>query len=450
MRRLLTFLLLSCSLLHADAAKPNIVFFLIDDLGWADVSHHGGAVPTPHIDRLAKEGVQFDAHYVAPVCSPTRTGLMSGRCWSRFDVTTPTNDQAMPFDTFTLPKALKTAGYDTALTGKWHLGSKPEQGPNHFGFDHSYGSLAGGVGPYDHYYKKGPFQQTWHRNEELLTETGHVTDLITSEACSWLSARTDRPFFLYVPYTAVHLPVKEPQDCLQRVPATITGDVARHYAACLIHLDDAIGRILATLEKTGRRKDTLILFSSDNGGSTAENNGQAYPPDDYPSGPLPGSNKPFRDEKGSVYEGGVRVTAFANWPGTLQPAVLQTPVHITDWMPTLCHLAGVTPPDDVRWDGLNLWPHLTGGPAPETRPLYMVGPSWKSRALRLGDWKLIEHQKAKDKRVHELYHLGRNPHETTDLAQQEPAQVTALLKVLAQTAAADRDRALPRSKKAAD
>jgi arylsulfatase A-like enzyme len=139
------FFLLLLSLAPAAAPRPNIVFILADDLGWADVGFHGGRAPTPNLDRLAREGLELTRHYVAPVCTPTRTGLLSGRCWSRFGVTSPQNERALPPDTVTLPRALKAAGYATCLTGKWHLGSSPESGPNTYGFDHSYGSLAGGV-----------------------------------------------------------------------------------------------------------------------------------------------------------------------------------------------------------------------------------------------------------------------------------------------------------------
>ena len=152
-------LVFTSTLVAAEEAKPNIVFIMADDLGWADVAFHGGNAPTPHLDRLAAQGLELTQHYVAPVCSPTRTGLMTGRCWSRFGVTNPQNERALPWDTITLPLALRNAGYETCLTGKWHLGSQPEWGPNHFGFDHSYGSLAGGVGPWDHSYKQGPFRR---------------------------------------------------------------------------------------------------------------------------------------------------------------------------------------------------------------------------------------------------------------------------------------------------
>ncbi len=425
------------TLLFATAAQaaPNFVFIIADDLGWADVAFHGGNAPTPHLDKLAKEGVELTHHYVAPVCSPTRTGLMTGRCWSRFGVTTPQNPRALPWDTVTLPRALKEAGYDTALTGKWHLGSKPEWGPNHFGFDHSYGSLAGGVGPWDHQYKKGEFQRTWHRNEQLIDETGHVTDLITNEACAWLEKRGEKPFFLYVPFTAVHLPVKEPAEWLAKVPASIKDTLQRHYAACVMHLDDSVGRIVATLEKTGRRADTLIVFTSDNGGSTAENNGQTYPADDYPAGPLPGSNKPLRNEKGTVYEGGTRVPCIANWPGKLAPGRHDAPVQVTDWMPTFCALAGWKPKSDLKWDGVNLWPQLAESAQPAVRRIYTVAPGFKQRSFRVGNLKLIEQQK----KLLELYDVETDPSEKNDLAKQSPEKVAELKAAMEAYAKADRD-----------
>lgn len=416
-------------------AAPNFVFIIADELGWADVAFHGGSAPTPNLDKLVQEGVELTQHYVAPVCSPTRTGLMTGRCWSRFNVTTPQNPRALRWDTVTLPRALKSVGYDTCLTGKWHLGSRPEWGPNHFGFDHSYGSLAGGVGPYDHQYKKGEFQPTWHRNEKLISESGHVTDLITNEACDWLSKRSEKPFFLYVPFTAVHLPIKEPAEWLAKVPASITGEVARHYAACVMHLDDSVGRLVATLEKTGKRSETLIIFTSDNGGSTAENNGQTYPADDYPAGPLPGNNKPLRNEKGTVYEGGTRVPCIVNWPGKLQPGTHTAPVQIVDWMPTFCALAGYKPDRDLKWDGANLWPQLAEGAAPALHPIYTVAPGFKSRSFRVGDHKLVLTNKADI----ELYDIANDPNEKNDLAAKNPEKVAELQKALEAYAKADKD-----------
>jgi arylsulfatase A-like enzyme len=422
-----------------EPSKPNVVFIIADDLGWADVAFHGGNAPTPNLDKLAREGVELTQHYVAPVCSPTRTGLMTGRFWSRFNVTTPQNERALPWNTVTLPRALKTVGYDTCITGKWHLGSKPEWGPNHFGFDHSYGSLAGGVGPWNHAYKKGEFSPTWHRNEKLLTEPGHVTDLIASEAVGWIESRGKAPFFLYVPFTAVHLPVKEPEEYLRRVPDSITGEVPRQYAACIIHLDAAVGRIVAALEKAGKREQTLLVFTSDNGGSTAENNDTKYPNDIYPQGKLPGNNHPWRGEKGQVYEGGIRVAAIATWPGKLKAGKVDVPWHIADWMPTICALAGYQANPDLKWDGQNMWPLLAGetSVAPP-RPLYMVSPGWRSRALRLGDWKLVVHGENEKRKV-ELYDLAKDPQEAADLAASQPAKVAELLDKLAEVAKNDRD-----------
>ena len=438
MKSLVLGLLLASAFSPLAAATPNFVFIMADDLGWADVAFHGGNAPTPHLDKLAAEGVELTQHYVAPVCSPTRTGLLTGRCWSRFGVTNPTNSRALPWDTVTLPRALKTVGYDTAITGKWHLGSKSEWGPNHYGFDHSYGSLAGGVGPYDHAYKKGEFSVTWHRNEKLITETGHVTDLITNEACLWLEQRSDKPFFLYVPFTAVHLPLKEPQEWLDKVPAGITGDVPRHYAASIMHLDDCVGRIVAALEKAGKRESTLLVFTSDNGGSWAENNDKKYPADDYPAGKLPGNNKPLRDQKGSIYEGGTRVPCIASWPGKLKAARHDAPAQITDWMPTFCGLAGFKPEKDLKWDGIDLWPQLAQGAAPPQRVIYTVAPGFRSRSLRAGDFKLVLHAKSGAEKA-ELYDIAKDPNETTDLAEPMPAKLAELRAALNAFAKADKD-----------
>lgn len=425
--------------LHA-LTPPNIIFIMADDLGWADVAFHGGNAPTPHLDQLAREGVELTHHYVAPVCSPTRASLLTGRYWSRYGVTNPQNERALPWATVTLPRALKKAGYDTALIGKWHLGSEPEWGPNHYGFDHSYGSLAGGVGPYNHFYKQGPHSITWHRNETRLTEKGHVTDLITDEAVQWLGQRGERPFSLYVPYTAVHLPVKEPQSWLDQVPATITGEVEKHYAASIMHLDASVGRIVATLKKLGKLHDTLLIFTSDNGGSTAENNDSKYPADGYPQGKLPGNNQPLRGKKGDLYEGGIRVPTVASWPGTLKPGRFEQPAHISDWMPTFCALAGYAPEQDLKWDGTNLWPALSGtSPLPE-RPLYWTAPGFRSSALLHDGWKLImSKSKPGTTQEVELFHLSEDPEEKNELSAKHPEKLASLRAMLEATAKLDRD-----------
>ena len=427
-----------CGVVASADSRPNIVFIIADDLGWGDVAFHGGNAPTPQLDRLAAQSLELTQHYVAPVCSPTRTGLMTGRCWSRFDVTTPTNSRALAWDTVTLPRALKSIGYDTCLTGKWHLGSLPEQGPNHFGFDHSYGSLAGGVSPWNHRYKQGPFVNTWHRDETLVEEQGHVTDLIAKEAIAWLETRGSNPFFLYVPFTAVHLPIKEPTEWVDRVPASIQGDVPRHYAACVMHLDDAVGRILAALDKRGVRDNTLVVFTSDNGGSWAQNNDLKYPDDNCPNGKLVGNNRPWRGQKGDLYEGGTRVATLARWPAAIKPGKVDSPAQITDWMPTICSFAGFRPDRDLQWDGQDIGSLLKERKALPDRPLYAVGPSWRARSLRYGDWKLIVGQ-AKNSKSYELYNLSDDPEESRNVADEKPEQLKRMLARLEAIAAADRD-----------
>jgi arylsulfatase A-like enzyme len=429
------------------AAKPNIVFIMADDLGWADVAFHGGNAPTPHLDKLAAENLELTHHYVAPVCSPTRTALMTGRFWSRFGVTQPQNNRALPWDTVTLPRALKSVGYDTCLTGKWHLGSLPEEGPNHFGFDHAYGSLAGGVGPWDHFYKQGPFSVTWHRDEKLITEQGHVTDLITAEAIKWIGERGAAPFFLYVPFTAVHLPLKEPKEWESRVPASITGEVPRHYAASIMHLDDSVAKIIDALERAGKRDNTLLVFTSDNGGSTSQNNDTKYPADDYPSGSIPGNNLPLRGKKGDVFEGGIRVPAIVSWPGMVSPGKTAVPFHIADWMPTFCAAAGAKPDGDLRWDGADMTTVLKSGSkaAKSARMLYWTAPGFSAVAVSDGTWKLIVTGKG-EKKVSALFNIATDPNESMDVSATEPAMLAKMSAALKEISASDNDRKVTKAK----
>ncbi|MDG2168076.1 MAG: sulfatase-like hydrolase/transferase [Opitutales bacterium] len=412
-----------------DEQPPNIVFIIADDLGWGDVGFHGGNAPTPHLDRLAKESIELTEHYVAPVCSRTRVGLLTGRYWSRFGVTTPTNTRALPYDTVTLAKALKSKGYDTALIGKWHLGSKSEWGPNHFGFDHSYGSLAGGVTSWSHRYKVGPFTHTWHRNEELIEEEGHVTDLLTNEALEWIAGRSEKPFFLYMPYTAIHLPINEPQEWLDKVPESISSEIARQYAACVMHLDDSVGRILAALEEHGIRENTLFVFTSDNGGSTTTNNTQPYPPDDSPPGHLTASNAPFRGQKGSVYEGGTRVPTLISWPDKFTPRKESTPAVIIDWMPTFCQLVGYSSVKDLKWDGVDLSGLLLKQKSIPDRSIYIPGPHWRAISLRKGDWKVVVSGEGEEQSK-ELFNLVKDPLEKLDLADRELARLIDMVSEL--------------------
>lgn len=420
--------------LRAQAApKPNILVIVADDLGWGDVGWHGSTIKTPHLDRLARGGIELDQHYVSPMCSPTRAAILSGRYASRFGVTAAQNGLAYPFGTVTLALALRDAGYATAITGKWHLGSKPDWGPNKFGFDHSYGAFAGGTGPYDHRYKQGEYTANWHRNGEYITEEGHVTDLIAREAIRWIEGRDAKPFFLYLPFTAPHIPIDEPKAWLDRY-AHVEPLTKRQYAASVAHLDDAIGQVLAALERTGRLANTLIVFTSDNGAvPTARNDDPQYP-GTYPAGPSGGTNLPLRGNKTQLYEGGIRVPAFVHWPAKLKPGRFAAPLHAADWMPTLTAVAGWRPQTDLQWDGTNVWSWLTGEAKPAARPLYWAGTNFRTRAVRENGWKLIVTTQG-DKA--ELFDLNRDPHEKNDLAASEPGRVQALRALLKTISAAD-------------
>ena len=196
-----------------NAAKPNVLLIVADDLGWNDVGWHGGRFQTPNLDRLVREGGELDQHYVQPVCTPTRTALMSGRYPSRFgpQALEASNRRAMPRGTETLAASLKSLGYKTYIAGKWHLGSLPEWGPNAYGFDHSYGSLNGAVDPWSHTYRKGPYQDTWHRDGKFIQEEGNATELVAHEVVGWIEKKRE-PWFIYVPFHAVHIPVDAPEE----------------------------------------------------------------------------------------------------------------------------------------------------------------------------------------------------------------------------------------------
>lgn len=412
------------------APTPNIVFIVADDLGWNDVGYHNPQLRTPRIDRLAREGVQLDAHYVQPECTPTRVALLSGRYPSRFGrhCTQAANDKALPDGTPTLASLLRAAGYETALVGKWHLGSKPEWGPNHFGFDYSYGCLAGATGMLDHRYRltRPEFSRTWHRNEQYVDERGHVTDLAVREAVAWIETKRSKPFFLYLPFQSVHTPLVE-EDRWIEANRHIDHADRRLFAAAVSHLDDAVGQVIDALARTGQRANTLVVFTSDNG-AQQHHAGNAYPPPD-PKLTDFSSNEPLRGRKTEVYEGGIRVPAFVSWPERLEPGVRSMPMHAVDWLPTLLALAGVEPQAAWSLDGVNMWPVLAGNEAvgdtakPE-RTLYWVWGNRRQRvALRHGPWKML---RPGPEAPLELYHVIDDPFEKVDLAGKMPEKLTEL------------------------
>lgn len=448
--------LLALLVLTATAAaqpeRPNVIVILSDDQGWADIGYNNPNVYSPNLDALAEGGVVFLQHYVMPQCTPTRVALMTGRYPGRFGgaALAASNDPAFPMGTFTMANLFKERGYQTYLAGKWHLGSDPEHGPNHFGFDSSYGSLAGAVGMYDHRYRPGKHEQSWHRDHQPIpgNEDGtHATDLVTDEAVRVIKLERDTPFFLYVPYHAVHTPLDERGDFIDR-PTQLDPDNPKRWLdedqikwfndpdgiiqreqdpekrlllAAVYHLDDAVGRIVKALDETGQRKNTLILFSSDNGPQGSWG-GNAYP-DDLK---LTNFNQPLpmRGKKVDVWEGGIHVPGFANWPGTLEPKELDQPVHIIDWMPTLAALLG-DGIDQMRpeWDGVNLLPVMTDDEVLEDRALYWTWRHPINRwALRHGDWKIVKYGQGEPTGPEswELYNLKDDPAEANNLAEQQP------------------------------
>ncbi|MDP6119076.1 MAG: sulfatase-like hydrolase/transferase [Planctomycetota bacterium] len=418
---LILFFALSSGLVDAEQAhpRPNILVIISDDQGWADVGYHGSEILTPNIDRLAKEGLVLDQHYVTPMCSSTRACLLSGRYSTRFGLDGATNSQVFPFGTITLASALKGLGYDTGITGKWHLGSMPQAGPFKFGFNRSYGSFAGGVDQYTHLYKKGKFSNTWHRNDQYVEEEGHATDLIAREAIRWIEAKGEAPFYIQVAFTAVHVPIQEPKEWVKPYAGKIENESRRRYAACATHMDDAIGQMLSALKRTGQWENTMVLFTSDNGGSGGWRPTGKYP-GKYEASPVLGNNLPLRGRKGSVYEGGIRVPACISWPGVLKPGKVTEPIHIVDWMPTLLSLLSYKVEEDLGWDGMNVWPLLTGKQAElEDREFYFKRGS--STALRYGDWKLVQ-----SGRRQELFNLANDPNEKSNVAP-EQKELVALL-----------------------
>ena len=411
--------------------KPNILFIIPDDLGWSDVGYQGSEIQTPNIDKLAETGMQMNQHYVMPTSTPSRVGLLTGKYPSRYGVTGPAYGEVIDEGDTTLASLLKEKGYYTSISGKWHLGSPPYT-PLKYGFESSYGYFDGQIDPYTHNYKKETNltdRKSWHRNDEYLDEEGHATDLITNEAIRVIRSDRDEPFFLYLAYSVPHYPLNEPEKWTSKYDDThFTHPSRKWFAASVSHMDAGIGRILDALEKTGQRENTLIVFVSDNGGQMNWQSEDLYKGRyaDKPHKVL-GNNFPLRGWKGDLYEGGIRVPAFVNWPAKIDKGVLDMPVHIADWLPTLYNVSGgETLPEGLNPDGMNIWPVLTGEQSvPETRTLY-----WKTDqayALREGNWKLLIHRNSDKK---ELFDLEEDFRETHDLSEENPQKVAHLMDLL--------------------
>lgn len=436
-------LLGSCSS-ENKSEKPNILLILIDDMGWGDIGYNSDDILSPTLDNLAKNGVKFTQHYANQECTPTRVSLLTGRFPNRFGIhcSSASNDQAFPFDTETLASALKSQGYQTAISGKWHLGSLLKWGPLKYGFDHSYGGLAGAMGMYDHRYRlnREPYTRTWHRNDEFVDEEGHVYDLVTDNAIDLLenTFSKDEPFFLYLPYHGVHTPLVETEEWLN-YNKHIENPDRQLFGAAVSHLDFQISRVINTLEKTGQRENTLVIVLSDNGGFPNYRGGQYPAPD--PKLTNFSSNGPLRGQKGTPYEGGTLVPAFVNWPGKINPGTTNEVMHVIDWMPTLCKLINYEPVEDLQWDGQDIWPYIVGEKNVSGEPRVLYWNYWDIRiALRYGDWKIVS---PTENAPFELFNLANDPYEANDLSETEPEQLKKLILKLEETRALDRKGQAP-------
>ncbi len=393
--------------------KPNIVIIVSDDQGNADAGYQRkpAQVSTPAIDKLAAEGVVFTNGYAsAYVCAPTRAGLLTGRYQQRFGFYRAADSrQGLPLSENTLADILKKEGYRTGAFGKWHLGLTEEYHPGNRGFDEFYGFLGHGAHDYfDLSLKENPddFHHSIYRNFTTISDTGYLTDNLAREASNFIknNASQENPFFLYLPFNAVHFPLQAPEKDIKMFD---TGDPKRNIQLAMLHrMDLAVGEVIKTLKKEGVYENTIIFYFSDNGG--AKNN--------------KANNLPLRDFKHSVYEGGLRVPFVMSWPRELKPSVSNEPVISLDILPTICAALDINLPADKVYDGQNILSAIRGevkGPLHEQ--LYFDGndDTW---AVREGVWKLLYSKKG----TMELYNLEDDLSEQTNLVTQYPDKVAAL------------------------
>lgn len=422
--------------------KPNVLFVLADDLGWGDLSSHGSPIRTPNIDHLMKAGMELKQHYVQPMCTPTRASFLTGRYPSRFGphATVPSNLPVIPDGHPTLPSILGENGYKSGLFGKWHLGATEGSEPNMFGFDYSYGSLSGGVDPYNHKYRAGDYSDTWHRNGEKISEVGHATDLITEESIEWINEQNS-PWFAYLSFTAVHAPIKAPVKWINSYRSEIydqdvqKDESFKRYAGYTSHMDSAIGSVIQAIEEKGEIENTLVIFTSDNG---AIGHCPLHASDVYPGwqqdSPRLGSNLPFRGFKAQLYEGGIRTPTFIYWKGQIMSDTKDLPMHISDWLPTICDLLKITLPEqtEAQLDGINVWKQFMGENR-ESRTIYWNFKGGDCLAIRSGAWKLITSKNDLDVGNHaELFNIDEDPYEENNLVNNYPELTHELLKIIKQ------------------
>ena len=447
--------------------KPNIIVILVDDMGYADVGFHGCKdIPTPNIDALARQGVQFTSGYVSsPMCSPCRAGLLTGRYQQRFGYEfnicgSPKQiieeKRGIPLTEMTMAEALKKCGYTTGAVGKWDVGMAPEMAPLKRGFDEFFGFLFGGhnylsrdskefqalmadaeqVKPKDY-----PFAfmcDAWQqegevfvefdrgmdndnpmlRQDEFIIEREYLTDAFTRQAVNFIDRHSETPFFLYLPYNAPHAPLQVTQKYLERFDASKFSDGKRRvYAAMISAIDDGVGAIMAKLREKSLDDNTIVFFLNDNGGPPNQN---------------ACSNAPLRGAKTILFEGGIRVPFVVRWPDRIPKGIkFDAPVISLDIMATALSVAGFRAVDELRLDGVNLIPYLSG----EIKGSPHEYLFWRqANGYHAGEWRAVRHNNWKLLKINEnpvqLYDLSTDVGEQNNLAQKHPDKVEELTGVL--------------------
>jgi arylsulfatase A-like enzyme len=418
--------------------KPNIVFILTDDMGWKDLACYGNRfTETPNIDALAKSGIRFTQAYAAcPVSSPTRASIMTGKYPARLQLTnfiagnrTDPESPVLPAKwkpylearEITMAELLKNEGYSTGMAGKWHLGSHDSIAPWNQGFDYSRMIGKNGLD----YYNYSIYEDSY--NKEFTDKgTEYLTDKLTDYGVEFITRNRGKPFFLYLAYSAPHVVIVPRPDKLMKYFRKYGQSEEKfnpYYAAMVESIDDGVGRIVETLKQNGIFENTLIIFTSDNGGLGLDE-----------LGPVPTSNIPLRKWKGHVYEGGIRVPAIISWPGKINPGIVSDEYFSSiDYLPTLCQITGIESiPANI--DGISIVPLLTGkGKFVSERHLFWHYPHFSNQlgrpsgAIRIGDYKLVENYETG---IAELFNLKDDISESKDLSKKMKQKTTELHKLL--------------------
>jgi arylsulfatase A-like enzyme len=396
---------------QTSAKKPNVLFILADDMGFGDVGYNGSEIATPTLDQLARNGVQLDRNYVYPICSPTRAALMTGHSPLEYGIDGPMSDSTgLPLDVKIMPQYFKDMGYQTFMIGKWHLGiGNTDYWPTSRGFDYHYGFLGGWVDFYTHMYSGG---LDWQRNGKSVREQGHATDLLTADAIRVLGARNkDLPFLMYLTYNAPHSPLQHPPTDSGLNKNVKAGDRAV-YAEMMTHADAAIGKVIAELKQQGILDQTIVIFSSDNGGALQ----------------IGANNSTLRQGKGSTYEGGMRVPGLVSWPGHIAGGVkLEQPIAVHDWLPTLLEAVGGNPSAISNAYGQSMWDAIATGKKID-RAITTIGVRSSTAAIDW-PWKVVRQTQGGTTQV-SLFNVVDDPSEKNDLTKQYPEKFTQLVAVL--------------------